>query len=71
MSRSVDRPLRGSYRALPSKRRCIAKADGRQRPLGIAALEDKIVQRALVEARRDLCGGYRVTGIPTAIGGAR
>ena len=40
---------RGSYRALPSKRRYIAKTDGRQRPLGIAALEDKIVQRALVE----------------------
>ena len=40
---------RGSYRALPSKRHYIAKTDGRQRPLGIAALEDKIVQRALVE----------------------
>ena len=40
---------RGSYRALPSKRRYIPKPDGRQRPLGIAALEDKIVQRAVVE----------------------
>ncbi len=40
---------RGAYLALPSRRKYIAKSDGRQRPLGIAALEDKIVQRALVE----------------------
>src|SRR5437867_4215299 len=39
----------GVYRALPSRRKYIAKPDGRQRPLGIAALEDKILQRALVE----------------------
>jgi group II intron reverse transcriptase/maturase len=38
----------GRYRALPSKRSWIPKADGRQRPLGIASLEDKIVQQALV-----------------------
>jgi len=42
-----DRVHRGAYRAWPSRRAYIEKEDGRQRPLGVAALEDKIVQQAV------------------------
>ena len=45
----LTRLHRGSYRARPSRRAYITKADGRQRPLGIASLEDKILQWAVVE----------------------
>ena len=44
-----DRLKRGAYRAKPVKRAYIPKPDGRQRPLGVTTLEDKIVQRATVE----------------------
>ncbi|UCC32316.1 MAG: group II intron reverse transcriptase/maturase, partial [Phycisphaerales bacterium] len=43
-----DRIHRGAYRAQPSRRQWIPKPDGRKRPLGIASLEDKIVQQAVL-----------------------
>jgi RNA-directed DNA polymerase len=44
-----DRLKRGAYRAKPVRRVFIPKSDGRQRPLGVPVLEDKIVQRAVAE----------------------
>jgi group II intron reverse transcriptase/maturase len=48
LSRLHERVHRGSYRAMPSRRIYISKEDGGQRPIGIAALEDKLVQQAVV-----------------------
>jgi len=45
----ADRLMRGGYRAKPVRRAYIPKADGGRRPLGVPALEDKIVQRSVVE----------------------
>jgi hypothetical protein len=70
---------RGVYRAQASKRRWIPKDNRKQRSLGIAALEDKIVQQVVLTVPNEiyeedfrgvsyggLCGGWLVTAIPTA-----
>jgi len=44
-----ERLKRGAYRAKPAQRAYVPKADGKERPIGIPTLEDKIVQRATVE----------------------
>src|SRR5206468_2253451 len=50
-----ERLKRGAYRAKPPRRAFIPKADGRQRPIGVPVLEDKIVQRAVVEVLNAIC----------------
>ena len=58
-----ERVHTGAYRALASRRRYILKADGRLRPLGIAALEDKIVQAAVVAVLTPI---YRLSNLGSA-----
>ena len=52
-----ERIHRGAYRAQPSQRIYIPKADGRQRRIGMAALEDQIVQQAVVTILKEIDEG--------------
>src|ERR1019366_6281991 len=58
---------RGAYRARPSRRVFIPKPDGQLRPLGVASLEDKILQRAVVEVRTAVTRRTS-SGFPTGSG---
>ena len=57
------RVRRGAYRARPTRRVFIPKLDGRLRPLGVAAVEDKLLQRAVVEVLNAVYGKRRTTGM--------